>query len=101
MSIFKALRKNPGSSQGDLLRRRRRKTLLTNIVIISVLSIVAALVITWQSGGVGFSLPNSATGPSTMTTAPPSSTKESSPPAPALPSLSDEAPDGYKLETGP
>ncbi|HTC66684.1 MAG TPA: hypothetical protein VK685_06095 [Candidatus Acidoferrum sp.] len=99
MSIFKALRKNPGSSQGDLLRRRRRKTLLTNIVIISVLSIVAALVITWQSGGVGFSLPNSAAGPSTMTTAPPSSAKESSPPA--LPSLSDEAPDGYKLETGP
>jgi len=99
MSIFKALRKNPGSSQRDLLRRRRRKTLLTNIVIISVLSIVAALVITWQSGGVGFTLPNSAAGPSTIATAPPPSSKESSPPA--LPSLTTEAPDGYKLETGP
>jgi predicted dienelactone hydrolase len=99
MSIFKALRKNPGSSQRDLLRRRRRKTLLTNIVIISVLSIVAALVITWQSGGVGFSLPNSAAGPSTIATAPPPSAKDSSPPA--LPSLTTEAPDGYKLETGP
>ncbi|HEV7512953.1 MAG TPA: hypothetical protein VGO27_14760 [Candidatus Acidoferrum sp.] len=99
MSIFKALRKNPGSSQRDLLRRRRRKTLLTNIVIISVLSIVAALVITWQSGGAGFSLPNSAAGKSTVATAPPPSAKESSPPA--LPSLNDEAPEGYKLETGP
>jgi hypothetical protein len=49
MSIFRALKKNPGSSQRDLLRRRRRERLLTNIVIISVLSIVAALVITWQS----------------------------------------------------
>ena len=69
MSIFKALKKNPGSSQSDLLRRRRRKTLITNIVIISVLSIVAALVITWQSGGAGFSLEN-APGRSTMATAP-------------------------------
>src|ERR1700726_2757839 len=98
MSIFRALKKNPGSSQRDLLRRRRRERLLTNIVIISVLSIVAALVITWQSGGVGFSLPSSA-GRSTTATAPPPSPKESSPPA--LPSLSDEAPEGYKLETGP
>lgn len=98
MSIFKALKKNPGSSGGDLLRRRRRKTLLANIVIISVLSFVAALVITWQSGGVGFSLPNSA-GRSTVVTSPPPSVKESS--APALPSLSEQSSDGYKLETGP
>jgi predicted dienelactone hydrolase len=98
MSIFKALKKNPGSSQSDLLRRRRRKTLIANIVIISVLSIVAALVITWQSGGAGFSLSN-APGRSTIAIAPRPSATEA--PPPALPSLSDEAPDGYKLETGP
>jgi predicted dienelactone hydrolase len=98
MSIFKALKKNPGSSQGELLRGRRRKTLIVNILIISVLSIVAALVITWQSGGAGFSLPNSAGQSTTATVASPSA-KESLPPA--LPSLSDEGPDGYKLETGP
>src|ERR1700681_1639253 len=98
MSIFKALRNNPSSSQGDLLRRRRRKTLVANIVIISALSVVAALVITWQSGGVGFSLPNSA-GRSTVVTSPPPSVKDS--PAPALPSLSEQSSDGYKLETGP
>ena len=97
MSIFKALKKNPGSSRGDLQRRRRRKTLLANIAIISVLSVVAALVITWQSGGVGFSLPNSA-GLSTVVTPPPP-VKASS--APALPSLSNQSSDGYKLETGP
>ena len=97
MSIFKALKKNPGSSRGDLQRRRRRKTLLANIAIISALSVVAALVITWQSGGVGFSLPNSA-GRSTVVTTPPP-VKASS--APALPSLSDQSSDGYKLETGP
>src|ERR1700688_175565 len=98
MSIFKALKKNPGSSQSDLLRGRRRKTLIVNILIISVLSIIAALVITWQSGGAGFSLPNSAA-QSTIATGPRPSAKESAPPA--LPSLSDEAQDGYKLETGP
>jgi predicted dienelactone hydrolase len=98
MSIFKALKKNPGSSQSDLLRSRRRKTLLVNILIISVLSIVVGLVITWQSGGTGFSLPNSESQPTTPTV-PHDSGKESSPPA--LPSLSDDAPDGYKLETGP
>jgi len=98
MSIFKALKKNPGSSQSDLLRGRRRKTLLVNILIISVLSIVAALVITWQSGGTGFSLPNSG-GQSNIATTPPPAVKESSPPA--LPSLSEEEQDGYKLETGP
>ncbi|HTG28763.1 MAG TPA: hypothetical protein VK818_11125 [Methylomirabilota bacterium] len=97
MSIFKALKKNPDSSQSDLLRGRRRKTLIVNILIISVLSIVAALVITWQSGGTGFSLPNSA-GQSAVATAPLASVKQS---PPALPSLSDDAPDGYKLETGP
>ena len=98
MSIFRALKKKPGSSHGDLLRRRRRKTLLTNIAIISVLSIGAALAITWQSGGVGFSLTNSA-GRSTVVTSPPPSAKESS--APALPALSVESSEGYKLETGP
>jgi predicted dienelactone hydrolase len=98
MSIFKALKKNPGSSQSDLLRRRRNKTLIINILIISVLSIVAALVITWQSGGTGFSLPNP-DGQSNIATTPPPAVKESSPPA--LPSLSEEEQDGYKLETGP
>jgi predicted dienelactone hydrolase len=98
MSIFKALKKNPGSSQSDLLRGRRRKTLIVNIMIISVLSIVAALVITWQSGGTGFSLPNSAGQSAAATVARPSA-KESS--NPALPSLSAEEAEGYKLETGP
>jgi predicted dienelactone hydrolase len=98
MSIFKTLKRNPGSSQGGPPRSRRRKTLIANILIIAVLSIVAALVITWQSDGTGFSLPNSA-GQSTPATAPPLAVKQSSPPA--LPSLSDEAQDGYKLETGP
>ena len=98
MAKFKALKRNRDSGQGDLLRSRRRKTLIVNIVIIFVLSIVAALVITWQSGGTGFSRPNS-TGQSTVATTPRNSAKESSPPA--LPSLSDEAPEGYKLETGP
>jgi len=97
MSILKALKKNPGSSQRDLLRRRRNKTLIINILIISVLSIVAALVITWQSGGTGFSVSDS-TGQSAMA-APSPSVNESSPPAP--PSLSEEEQDGYKLETGP
>src|ERR1700716_3672897 len=99
MAKFKAFKRNRDSGQGDLLRSRRRKTLIVNIVIIFVLSIVAALVITWQSGGAGFSLPNSAAGKSTVATAPPPSAKESSPPA--LPSLNDDAPEGYKLETGP
>ena len=97
MSIFKALKKNPGSSQRDLLWRRRRKTLIANILIVSVLSIVVALVITWQSGGAGFSLSNP-DGQSVIVTAPPPSTKSS---PPGLPSLSAEASDGYKLETGP
>src|SRR6202166_4695967 len=98
MSIFKALKKNPGSSQSDLLRRRRNKTLIVNILIISALSILAALVITWQSGGAGFSLPNSG-GQTKIGAAPPPSVKESSPPA--LPSVSEQEQDGYKLETGP
>src|ERR1700736_2820637 len=98
MSIFKALKKNPGSSQNELQRGRRRKTLIANILIISVLSVVVALVITWQSGGAGFSVSNSS-GQSTVATVPSPSIKQSSPPA--LPSLSDEAQDGYKLETGP
>jgi Chlorophyllase enzyme len=98
MSIFKTLKRNPGSSQGGPPRSRRRKTLIANILIIAVLSIVAALVITWQSGGTGFSLPNSA-GQSTPATAPPPAVEQSTPPA--LPSLSDKAKDGYKLETGP
>src|SRR6202166_237285 len=98
MSIFKALKKNPGSSQSDLLRRRRNKTLIINILIISVLSIVAALVFPGQSGAAGSSVSNSG-GQSTIATPPHPSAKESAPPA--LPPLSDEAQDGYKLETGP
>jgi predicted dienelactone hydrolase len=98
MSIFKALRKNPGSSQGDLLRRRRRRTLIVNILIISVLSVMVALVITWQSGGTGFSVSNSG-GQSTIARVPNASIKQSSPPA--LPSLSGEEQEGYQLETGP
>jgi len=98
MSIFKALKKNPASSQGERPRSRRRKTVIGNILIVSVLSVVVALVITWQSGGAGFSFPNSAR-QSTIATAPRPSAKEASPPG--LPSLPSEAPDGYKLETGP
>src|ERR1700730_2485109 len=98
MAKFKALKRNRDSGQGDLLRSRRRNTLIVNILIISVLSIVAALVITWQSGGTGFSLPNSG-GQSNIATTTRPSVKESSPPA--LPSLSEEEQDGYKLETGP
>jgi predicted dienelactone hydrolase len=98
MSIFKALKKNPGSSQNELRRGRRRKTLLANIVIVTVLSVVVALVITWQSGGTGFSISKSAA-EATVATVPNPSVKSSSPPA--LPALSDEAQDGYKLETGP
>jgi predicted dienelactone hydrolase len=98
MSIFKALKRNPGASQGEPPRSRRHKTLIGNVVIICVLSIVAALVITWQSGGTGFSLPKSGA-QSTISTVPSPSTRESL--SPPLPSLSDEAHDGYKLETGP
>jgi predicted dienelactone hydrolase len=72
--------------------------LLANILIVSVLSIVVALVITWQSGGTGFSVSNSA-GQATVAMAPRPTTKEASPPS--LPPLSQEAQDGYKLETGP
>jgi len=98
MPIFKGLKKNLGSTRGEPSRSRRRKTLIANIVIIAVLSIVAALVITWQSGGTGYSLSNS-TGQSTMATPPSPAVKQSAPPA--LPPLSNEAPDGYNLETGP
>jgi len=100
MSIFKALKKNPGSSQNDLRRGRRRKTLLANIVIVSVLSVVVALVITWQSGGTGFSVSKSAA-EATVATAPNPSVKSSSPPALPPLSESDEEHEGYKLETGP
>jgi predicted dienelactone hydrolase len=99
MSIFKALIKNPGASQGDLLLSRRRKTLLINVVVIFVLSTVAALVITWQSGGAGFSLPNAASGRAPAASVAGPSGKEPLPPT--LPPLSNEASDGYKLETGP
>ena len=98
MPKFRALKKNAGSKRGEPPRSRRRKTLITNIVIISVLSIVTALVMTWQSGSTGFSLPNSA-GPSAVATTPRPSVKASSPPS--LPALSDETPEGYKLESGP
>jgi predicted dienelactone hydrolase len=98
MSIFKAPKRNSASSPGERPWSRRHKRLIANVVIISVLSIVTALVMTWQSGGAGFSLPKSP-GQSTVVTAPRPSAKAASPPG--LPSLSDEAPDGYKLETGP
>jgi len=98
MPIFKGLKNNAGSTRGEPPRSRRRKTLIANIVIIAVLSIVAAFVITWQSGGAGFSVSNSG-GQSTITTPPHPSVKESAPPA--LPPLSNEAQDGYNLETGP
>jgi predicted dienelactone hydrolase len=98
MSIFKVLNKKPGVSQSDLRRGSRRKKLIVNILIVSVLSVVVALVITWQSGGAGFSLPNS-TGESTVAPSPSPSIKRSSPPK--LPSLSGEDQEGYNLETGP
>jgi predicted dienelactone hydrolase len=98
MPIFKALNGNRDANQVNPARSRQRRTLITNIVIIFVLSIVAAFVITWHSGGSGYSLPNSP-GQSTIATTPRPSARGSS--APALPSLSGEAQDGYKLETGP
>lgn len=98
MPIFKALNGNRDANQVNPARSRQRRTLITNIVIIFVLSIVAAFVITWHSGGSGYSLPNSP-GQSTIATTPRPSARGSS--APALPSLSAEAQDGYKLETGP
>jgi predicted dienelactone hydrolase len=97
MPIFKALNGNRDSNQGNPAQTRRRKTLITNIVIILVLSVVAAFVITWQSGA-GFSIPNSAAGRSTVVTSPPPSKELSTP---TLSSLSEETQDGYKLETGP
>src|ERR1700730_15901314 len=96
MSIFKTLKRKPDSIQSDLRRGRRRRTLIVNTIMISVLSMVAALVITWQSGGTGFSASNF-TRQSAI--APLSSSVQPSPPA--LPSLSEDEQDGYKLETGP
>jgi predicted dienelactone hydrolase len=98
MPKFRAPKTNAGSNRGEVPRSRRRKTLIANILIVSVLSIVTALAITWQSGGTGFSLPNSA-GQSTVDPAPRPAAKKVSPPS--LPSLSDDASDGYKLESGP
>ncbi len=92
----KHCKKIPDQATAIFWRRRRNKALIINILIISVLSIVAALVITWQSGGTGFSVSDS-TGRSAI--APPSPSVKHS--APALPSLSEEEQDGYKLETGP
>ena len=42
---------------GDRMRARRVKKRATNIAIIALLSIVAAFVITRQTGGSGFSPP--------------------------------------------
>jgi predicted dienelactone hydrolase len=95
-STFKTLQKRLNTERGSPLRGRRGKKLLSNIVIISILSGVAAFVITRQSGGSAFSLPrpHGSAAPATPTVVtdaafhPETTTKTA-------------ATDGYKLETGP
>jgi predicted dienelactone hydrolase len=100
MSIAKILKKRFGSISADHMRGRRAKKLIINIVIVSVLSFSVAFVITRQSGGTAFSLPNSAR--NAAATGPASSTGIEYSPA-TQPDLvsSDNTTDGYKLETGP
>lgn len=100
MSILKSLEKQFGSTPTDRLRGRRGKRLITNIAIISVLSVAVAFVITRQSGGTAFSLPMSARNTDSASL-PSSSDTESRPATLPKTTASDEATDGYKLETGP
>jgi predicted dienelactone hydrolase len=106
-SLNKFLPKSLRPIPGDRMRGRRVKKRLTNIVVIAAASMVAAFVITRQSGGSGFSapavvLPTARTTPAFSSTVsePPAGT-DLSPAIDSKTSTADEPVDGYKLETGP
>ena len=95
-STLKALQKRLNPERDN----RRGKKLFTNIAIISVLSAIAAFVITRESGGTAFSLPRNHGNPAPATvisaadgTFPPETSSKTG--------AADVATDGYKLETGP
>lgn len=89
------------------MRGRRVKKRLTSIAMIATLSMVAAFVITRQSGGSGFSppavvLPTAPASPAVSSTASePAAVTGLEPVIDSKASISDEPVDGYKLETGP
>jgi predicted dienelactone hydrolase len=99
-STFKTLQKRLNTERGSPLRGRRGKKLLTNIAIISILSAVAAFVITRQSGGTAFSLPrvHGNVTPAAVISAPDGTFH---PETASKIGAVDIAADGYKLETGP
>jgi predicted dienelactone hydrolase len=98
-STFKTVQKRL-NTEGGPLRGRRGKRLLSNIIIISVLSAVAAFVITRQSGGSAFSLPRAHS--NAVPATPPATIDASFHPETAVKTgVVDPAADGYKLETGP
>jgi predicted dienelactone hydrolase len=99
MSILKSLQQRFASAPGAYTRGRRAKRLVTNIVIISVLSVVAAFIITRESGGSAFSISKSAR--NTAPGAPSPLTAPAPEPVPRLETPAVAAIDGYKLETGP
>jgi predicted dienelactone hydrolase len=95
-STFKTLQKRLNTERGSTLLGRRGKKLLSNIVIISILSGVAAFVITRQSGGSAFSLPR------TYGSAAPATAVVVTDAAFHLENAAKTAAtDGYRLETGP
>ncbi len=106
-SFYKYLPKSVRPVPGDRMRGRRMKKRLMNIALVVTLSVIAAFVITRQTGGSGFSAPVVALpAAATATTVPPASAE--SPAATGLatmidaePAVVDEPVDGYKLETGP
>jgi predicted dienelactone hydrolase len=98
-STFKTLQKRLNNEHTSPLRGRRGKKLLSNTIIISILSAVAAFVITRQSGGTAFSLPrmHGDAAPSAVTSAADGTFHSET----ALKTgAADIATDGYKLETG-
>ncbi len=102
MSMFKTVQQRLGYAPGTsaYLRSRRTKKLAGNIVVILLLSGVAAFVITRQSGGAGFSLPKSA-GPANFDRPLPAAASQVESAGPLPEESTREAADGYKLETGP
>ncbi|MEQ1473624.1 MAG: hypothetical protein ABLQ96_07370, partial [Candidatus Acidiferrum sp.] len=82
------------------------KKRLTNIAVIAGFSMIAAFVITRQSGGSGFSapavvLPTGMATPTLSSSAAEPSTMDPAPLRDSKASISDESVDGYKMETGP
>ncbi len=82
------------------------KKRLTNIAVIAGFSMIAAFVITRQSGGSGFSAPAAALATGTVAQARSSSvtelpTMDAAPLRDSKASISEESADGYKMETGP